>query len=286
MRLYQMSRFLWIFCLLCSCHSEDTKDILAEAYGETLFISDIKDELGQVSQSDSLEMIQKMVDDWIEEKVILEKAAFNLSDAQNQEIEQKLTDYKNSLLVYEYEKALLQENMDTLVHSSDIDEYYVSHKKNFKLNEYICRFVFLKVPQSSSSLKNIRESIKLKSTSDSLFIQEIAQVEAEKSHTDYSIWKPLDVLIGQTPIKEKLIDKAIFLKHNKVIEIDKNDFIYFIHILDYKSPGTLAPLPYTKEQIKLILRNLKKSKILKKIRQELVNIAISKNDVLIHDISP
>ncbi len=281
MRLFLLTCIVLASLNSCTFFSSTSDDqILATAFGEELHYNEVASRIPKmVSEEDSLNIVNAYINQWTEQQVLLNKAAYNIDDSLMDEINSKLEDYKNSLLIFEYEKRLLLAQMDTSVSEKEIQEYYKEHSHNFKIQEPIGRFLFIKVPKQSSVLKNISKAYKLKDQSDSLYLNEIASLELEYSHLDTKQWLLVDQIINQTPLKEKLIDKKTFLKQNKHVEIEEQNIAYFIKIVDYRLVGDEAPLEFIKEKIKMIIRNHKKTKILRKIRSELVKLAIRKNDV-------
>ena len=83
-------------------------------------------------------LLKNYIDNWIHESLIIHKAETNLNNEQKN-VEKQLQDYRNSLITFIYEKALVQEKLDTIVKNSEIEEYYTKNKANFELKDNIIK---------------------------------------------------------------------------------------------------------------------------------------------------
>ena len=61
------------------------------------------------------------------------------------EMEKKIEDYRNQLLVFELEKAYISQRLDTAVADTSIRHYYERNKGQFKQSETLVRFILFKV---------------------------------------------------------------------------------------------------------------------------------------------
>ncbi|OYT15119.1 MAG: hypothetical protein B7C24_14760 [Bacteroidetes bacterium 4572_77] len=144
-------RLIFSFSLiigLISCERtlySDSETVLARVGEKYLHISDISDNMSlSGNESDSIRMIKSMVDNWVRQELLLQRANTNLPDSLK-DFSKQLESYKNNLIVYEYKKRLVAQNLDTKVSDSDIESYYASHQKEFELKENIIQFVYMKI---------------------------------------------------------------------------------------------------------------------------------------------
>ena len=61
---------------------------------------------------------------------MLQKAKQNIQ-IDKASLKRKVDDYKNTLIIYDYEQAMLQEKLDTTVSKSEIEDYYDNNQQNF-----------------------------------------------------------------------------------------------------------------------------------------------------------
>ena len=80
---------------------------LVSVHGQDLFYSDIKhlfsDDLNEI---DSVRLIKSLCEKWVKEQILVQKAKINLPINQ-QNIKAQVESYENSLLIYAYQKEML-----------------------------------------------------------------------------------------------------------------------------------------------------------------------------------
>ena len=59
-------------------------------------------------------MVEQYVNNWAIQHLLLKKAESELSKS-DRDVQQELEDYKNSLLVYRFEKYFIEQRLDTLI---------------------------------------------------------------------------------------------------------------------------------------------------------------------------
>ena len=91
------------------------------------------------------------------------------------------------------------------------------------------------------------------------------------------------MLLEKLPLKNKITNEEVFLSNNKYIQLEDSSSIHLLNILEFKKSGETAPLDHIKDNIVLMLRNHKKKEIISSIRKDLIELAISQNDVIIHN---
>src|SRR6187549_2420274 len=118
----------------CDLPQQATEDPpVAEVYQEKLFRSDLVRMIPPgVGREDSMALARKYIDAWARERVLLHKAEENLSNAQK-DVEQRLRDYRESLIIYAYEEALVRQKLDTNISAAEIEAYYKENEKNLEL---------------------------------------------------------------------------------------------------------------------------------------------------------
>lgn len=263
---------------------EENDKLLAEAYGDKLFLSHIREnEIKFKTKEDSIMFIQSYIKSWIDKKVVLYKAQLNVPQEAQEELNSKVEEYKNTLLVFTYEKELLKQNLDTNITKKQVEVYYQNNAQNFKLEDNIVRCLMLKISKKSPMLKDFLSHYKLKNEEDSLFIKDMTKLECSKYILDIHSWRRFGEVLFDLPIREKLLNEQIFLQGNKTVEIEDEEYVYLLNVLDYKITNEIAPMDYVENNIKLILINKRKSDLIQQIRENLIQQASSQNDVKIYD---
>ena len=279
-------KFLTIALLLfvCSCSlldKEMEEEALARVEDKYLLVSDIEGVVPvNASFDDSLLIINNYIQNWVKDNLILEKAELNLKDRQK-DVHKQLEDYRRSLIVYSYEKELINQRLDTVVFDNEIQDFYDNNNKNFELRNDIVKVLYLKVNKKAPQLKKIRKFYQYKKEGDKEVLKELAHQYAEKFHLNDEQWILFDELKNEVPIV--VSDIKNYLRSIKNIEIEDSLSIYFVHIEAYKFKKDRSPLSFEAQNIKNIIINKRKLSLINKIRSELYQEAFIKKDIEIYN---
>jgi hypothetical protein len=257
------NKILYIYTLIIilffiiSCKSHNKKDIkLAKVFNKYLYLSEVKDIFTDIKNpKDSLVILNNYINNWIRQEVIAYEANKQLSD-EEKNFEKQIEDYKNSQLIYKYEQKLL-EKIDTNVSPIEIEKYYISNPDNFQLKDNIVKILYIKLPKQISNTQKI------------------------KKWFDEKSWLLFDDILKEIPIKT--YNQEDYIKNNKYISLQDNQYSYFLKIIDFKIKDNLSPLSLEKNNIKNIIINLRKMNLIKHIEDSLYNKAtLDKNNIKIY----
>jgi len=262
--------FMVLFAISCKKHLHSNKEtVLARVGEEYLYISDISNNLpSEISKADSLQMIHRMVNNWVKQELLLLHANRNLPDSLK-DFSEQIKIYHNNLIIYEFKKRLVEQKLDTVIKQEEIEEYYNNHQKDFQLKENIVQFSFLKIPVQSDSLEQARELIK--KMNDTVVDRTLAEKFCQNNTVDYFLnneqWIPFNDLLKSVPIET--FNQEIYLKNNHIIEIKDHPYWYFINLRNFKIKEDVSPLSFETGKIKSIILNQRKLELLKNIEEEI-----------------
>lgn len=262
---------------LLSCNlfqSDEKQNAIARVHNKYLFVSDIE---GIVPQNtlpeDSILIVNSYIDNWVKDNLILEKAELNLTEEQVN-FEKQLEDYRNSLVIYTYEKELIRQNIDTIVSKKEIQDYYETHKQSFELKDNIVKVRYIKVAKNAPLIKKLRKIYNSTKEKEIEALKEYSHQYAEKFYLDDNKWILLDDLVKETPIE--ISDPASFLKNIKHIELEDSLSRYFVKINEYKLKDNISPLSFEAKNIKNIIINKRKLKLINDVKNDLFTEALNK----------
>ena len=264
-------------CILACNFSGSKKNdsaLVAEAFGHELYLSEIEPYLlNEFNASDSQYTISQYVDKWLMEVILLEEAEKKIKD--RVKINELVESYKQSLIVQELESNYVNEALDTLVSSSEIDTFFKYHKEDFRLHEGIMRLLFIKIPTTNNNdtLENLWETedlpaLKQFSSSNNGF----ALVDAEE-------WYQLSFLKNILPTE---IYAKVSLKKADTYEFDSNDQHFYLKVLEIVNENDEVPVSYVKERIKLRIIQDRIQALLKKKKSALFNAKIKSKQIKIY----
>lgn len=281
-----MKKFLFILLifLIYSCESLglQQKEIvidkpIASVFDKDLFKKDIELLLpNNVAREDSVILIRSIINSWAIKELLLKKAEENNSQNENSEINTLVREYKQALLINGYKERLVKQQLDTVVAFKDIENYYLSHRNNFKLNEELIKVRYLHFSSDLIDKKEVSEFFKKGSLED-LEELELRQLSFKSIMLNDSIWTPLENVLLKTPFSRENL-----LKKSKFIQKEDSLGLYLVTINDVLFRNDIAPLSYVKSTIKQIILHQRKLELIRDIEKIIVNDAIQNKSFKIH----
>ena len=260
--------FLLIILFVSSCeyldgNSTDDKIALARVDNNYLYIEDI---IFPSLQNDSSLIIEIQTDQWIRNQLLLKVAYENVNNVNN--VENQVLQYKNNLILFEYEKITYQNNIDFLVSDEELNTYYENNIKDFVLPFDLVKALYAKIPVDAPDIGTFRKIIKEYPDSDINEIRSYCFQFAEKSFLEDTIWVKLDEIILNNPLL-LINDKSQFLKRNTYVENVDENYYFFLKILDKRLIGETSPLSFEYNVINAIILNKRKQKLFDKLRDSI-----------------
>ena len=267
-----------LFLFLFSCDSEDEGSFIASYKDNNLTLEEVL--LNKPPSSDSATFVNEEINRWLKNQVILDKAKLYI-DENDKELQLKVKKRKELLIRNKYQTELINNQFDTTVLKSDIEQYYKNHQENFILHKNIVKARLVIMNNETMNLKKIENLIITKDNLEMQELSEFCEMYAENSFLNDSVWVYFSEFYQKLPISEKE-SKKIFYKKNKLYSFTDGDFIFLFFIKDYQIKGGESPLPFVFRNIREILRNKNKQKFLNKIEDKLYNEALSSKYIKIY----
>lgn len=280
---------IYLFILMgllssCSFFERDNKqEAVARVEDKYLLFSEIQDIAPKdVSKEDSALIVSNYIQNWVKEKLILNRAELNLAD-QQKNFKKQLEDYRASLIIYSYEKALIQQKLDTNVNEEEIKSFYEENKPNFELKDDIVKVRYLKVSKNAPKIKKIQKIYNSDKEDDIIELKEYGHQYAEKFHFLDDRWILFDELVKEVPIR--INEREKLLKDQKHLEVEDSLSYYFVYIKGRRIKSELSPLSFERKNIKSIILNKRKLSLINTIKTELYQDALYKKDIEIYDLT-
>lgn len=252
--------------------------LLAKAYNSRLYLEDIKHLIPPGSNpADSALFVKRYVDNWLINQVFLYHAMKEV-ELDELGLEQRVRDYKHTLIMHSFESLLIREAMDTVISDEEILEYYESNKAYFTLKEHIVNATYIKLPLRAAETNRIRSRYR---SSDPEVLEELEELCLQSAATYYighDTWMLFSNIIGDMPLR--MTDPGTFLSDNRFTEITDDYYRYFLYIHDYRLKGDVSPLALERENIKGFIHNKRKRQFIQEQRHDLFRQAIEANRVV------
>jgi len=262
----------------CSNNNNKTRrTAVASAGNVTLYFDQIPDLIQPGTlPDDSVAIIKNYINKWAKKELIFQKAEENLSPGLRNEIETQLEESRTNLVIYQYQRQMMLERMDTVVSDSEMVNYYNANQKRFVLNSNIVKALFIKLPAETLNTDKIRILAHSNEQTDLQQLEALCYQFADKFDDFNEEWVPLDRISVELP--GEIENEENFLRRNSFYETNDSIFIYMISIRDYKLRSAFAPYEFVKDDIKRIIWNNRRFDFIQSLENGIYNDAIIENN--------
>ena len=286
-----MLRFIIFLGLLATiaCQPKPKEAVVARVMNEFLYASDLAELVAPGTlQADSIEAIQAYIHNWIQQKLLLQKAKKNLPGYQKA-FEQEIENYRNSLIIFAFQNALIEQAVDTIVTESEIERYYEENIEQFLLRSNIVRVRFAKLenyPENSRD-RAIRENINKKGTIFRLIftnelngeewrtLSDLCQEISPNFFLNNEQWIYFNDLLKEIPVEA--YNQEDFLRRNRQFQVPDGDHVYYVNVLEYRLKESFSPIEFEREKIRNIILNNRKVRLIENLRNEVMAEGHEKN---------
>lgn len=282
-----MNKFITIILLLsafCGCRNRDSqaKRIpLAKAGNELLYYDEISGQAKNGSSpADSTSLIQGYINKWARRELMFQKAEENLPPELMNEIEEQLRETRLNLVIYEYQRMMMLQKMDTLISQEELEKYYSENEASFMLTSNIVKALFIKLPVETPNIWKIKSLARSDNQKDFQELESICYQFAEKFDDFNEEWITMDRLSFE--LKKEISNQENFLRWTKFYETRDSVSVYLITINDFRLRGTLSPFEYVREDIKRIIWNNRRIEFIQELENGIYNEAIRENSFKIY----
>jgi hypothetical protein len=254
--------------------------ILAQVGEKKLLQSEIAQIIPKnIELEDSTLMANDYIRKWVKQELLIQKANENLT-LEQKNLTKEIEEYRNSLIIYKYKNELMNQQMDTVVTKTQIEQYYNENPDNFKLNTNIVKAVFIKIPLQVANTKLIKELVDDDSDEGKNALREYSIQYAKSFDFFNDNWVNFDVVKNNIP--GNISDEKQFLDRNNQIELKDSIYYYLVTIQDYKLKNELAPVEYVENNIKNLILNKRKIEFLKQVEENVYKEGVRQNKFKIY----
>lgn len=261
----------------CNSSEQVDKHAIARVYDQYLFQEDIIELVPEGTEvDDSLNIVRGYVKNWIQQQLILNKAEMNLTE-EKKDVEKQLEAYRNSLLIFTYEKELVRQRLDTTVTDKEIEDYYQKNQQNFELKDYIVKVLYVKLDVNAPQLDKVKKWFRSGKPESRQKLEEYCYQFAVNHFMDEHVWLYFDDMLKEIPIET--YNKEQFLRQKKTVEHQDDNFIYLLKILDYRLKDSTSPLSLERDNIRNIIINQRKVGLINRMKQDIYQDAVARNNL-------
>ena len=282
-----MSRTLIIFLIIsvfsaCRNNNKTAERIpVAEVGKVILYIDELPQFIQRgISESDSIAFKQNYINKWAKRELLLQRAEQNLSQEIKDEIASQLEETRANLVIYQYQRQMMLEKMDTVLSETELESYYAANEKSFVLNSNIIKALFIKLPAETPDIQKIKNLARSNDQNDLQQLESICYQFAEKFDDFNEEWVLMDRLSLELP--QEIENEENFLRRTTFFESTDSLSVYLISFRDYRLRSTLAPFEYVKDDIKRIIINSRRFEFIQSLENAIYNEALKENNFKIY----
>lgn len=276
-----------IVLIISSCNKTSSKGtnnnekLIAKVNTSSLYADDIKHLTPKgLSKSDSTAFIQTYINKWANNEVFFQQALNYLTDEEldiNKEIEQ----YKKELLSYKFQAKLINEKLDTNVTEAQIEEYYNANSQNFVLKNNIVKVLYVKTPLNIPNIEKFKKLCYSSNPKDAEQLKSLCIQFANNYFMNDNTWLMFDDLKKEISQLKEVPEYNI--QNGKTFEFTDDKSFYFLKIIDVKSKNTISPLNFEKNNIKNMLINQRKQRLISTIKKDFLDKAKTNKELEIYN---
>ncbi len=267
----------------CDNAPQQAKRIPVARAGElTLFLDEIPDQFTRgLPPEDSIQMVRNFINSWAKRVLVFQKAEENLMPGLVNDIEKQVEKTRTDLVIYQYERQIMLEKMDTIVTDSELENYYSDNQESFMLSTNIVKALFVKLPVETPDIGRIRLLARSNEQQDLQQLESLCYQFADKFDDFDELWIPFERISVQLP--QEIQNEEYFLRRTTFFEANDSTFIYLISFRDFRLRQSIAPFEYVREDIKRIIWNNRRIGFLQELENGIYNDAIRENKLIYYN---
>lgn len=255
---------------------------VARVYKAYLYKSDL-DHLyaDKSSAEDKAKMAEHYIQSWVSKQLLIAEAEAH-SGYNKAEVERKLLDYRNDLLVHDFVEKLVNAQVSREVSDEEIKSYYKAHRKDFVLRSSLFKGKFVIVPKDVPQKAELNALLVGKSEKQRAALKRYCLKFARDYSLDENVWLPWEKLIKDTSLNSSK-NKNTLLRTRKLIQTSDSTQRYYFKISAYKLAGDVSPLAFVRSQIIERILHKRKIELAGSIKKDLLQRAKKSNNCVIYE---
>lgn len=241
---------------------------LARVGGSELFASELRRTLPEgLSSADSTAYARVLVDRWVRRQLKLQEAE-QLFSSDEAEIDRKVEEYRQSLLIRRLEQFYVDRLVDTTYTEAEVAAYYDAHKADFKLDRTIVRGSVVRIPKEYRQKRRLRELLasdapaRRQDLHDSCLKNECDLTDRSEEWIDYA-----DFLSLLPTVRSQSYDGL--LARSGVQEMADDGSVYYFRIDAVRRAGDAVPLERLRPTIRRVLFNQRQQQVIREHEESL-----------------
>src|SRR5690606_21190864 len=270
----------FLVVLFGACHAGKPKPV-ARSYDKYLYPDDLLDVVPSgVTGADSAQLVQAYIEQWLRQQALLHHAQRNVN-INSERLDRQVEEYKNGLIVYEYEQALVSQKLDTVVTREEINDYYNSRTELFVLKQPIFRLSYIKLRTDAPELERVKRWLLSTDFQDRDLLEKYCAVYALQYELQDTEWHYATALVNYLPFAR--IGEENYDKTGRIFEIIENNELYLIILHESRFADSRSPLSLEYDNIRNLILNRRKIDLIAQMQKYIMDDARKKNNIEIYN---
>jgi hypothetical protein len=262
-------------------NSDNSSNLIAKVNTSSLYADDIKNLTPKgLSKADSNAFIKTYINKWANNEVFYQQALNYLSE-EELDINKELELYKKELVAYKFQTKLINEKLDTNVTEIQIEEYYNANSQNFVLKNNIVKVLYVKTPLNIPNIEKFKKLCYSSNPKDAEQLKGLCIQFANNYFMNENTWLMFDDLKKEISQLKEVPEYNI--QNGKTFEFTDEKSFYFLKIIEVKSKNTISPLNFEKNNIKNMLINQRKERLISSIKKDFLDKAKTNKELEIYN---
>ena len=277
-----------VLCILMLCLSVSScrlydrlfkGDAVARVGKDVLYRSDIeKLNIDGFSPEDSIRMVERYIQSWAKDRLLVDMAESHLSKA-DRDVAAQLEEYRQQLLVFRYEQQYVEQRLDTVISESEYREFYEANPNSFVTHVPLMRGTYIKISDNSPNLNPVKSLYRARVQEDRDRLGQLCYSSAEKYYI-LDEWVSLAVMAEDMGMDVSELSRV--LDDRSWMERSSMGYTYLISVSAYVPTGAVAPYEYCRERIRDVILSRRKQDLITSLERNLLNDAIGSDKLIIY----
>lgn len=222
--------------------------------------------------NDSAFIAKKLIENWGQEELFYQEAKEKLLP-EDLNVEAEIEKYRRELINYKYEIRLIENNLDTSISKQEIQAYYDANRDNFILKDNIVKVNYFKVPVKSKALVKMKAAVVSQNPKEKENLKALCLQYADNYFINDSTWLLLEDIKKEIPQLRELPEYNFYA--GRYFEYSDSLNYYYLKIKEIKIKNGLSPINFEMANIRNILLNGRKMKLIRQYKQQIMEKAKS-----------
>jgi|TARA_B110000037_G_scaffold148381_1_gene167594 hypothetical protein len=262
-----------LFFISCETISLNNEKAFARVGSIYLYREDIeKNILNFKNKEDSILKVRNFIDEWASKQIILQQAVLNLDKDKIKMLQKLVKQYETELFSITYKQSIVNESLDTLISTQEIDSFMFLNKNIFKLNAPLYQVRYIELPNDNVDKNKIQRSFQRFNNEDKYFLDSLSFQFSDYIFSD-SIWLNKIGLLSKIKFLNATNLEG-YIKKSQFFEIQDTMGVYLFYMNNHLKKGDIPPQDFIYPNIKNIILNKRKLKFNKKFEKDILQDAI------------